>query len=765
MIDQSKKIYSIAGLGSLKRRAWKGLTIGIAIGLLGAVFVLTPWGNDFEKEIGLTWLFKVRGPIEPPANVAVVAVNERAVKDLGLPALPRDWPRSIHGRLINRLTELGATAIVFDMDFQRPKVATDDLVFAKAVAASRRVVLFERLNGMRQPVLDINGRQVGTIWSEELVPPIPPLATAARALAPFPVPKVQVNIFQFWAFKPSAGDVATMPVAALQVYALDQYAYWRRLLGQAKAVGAEKLPRSPKDIKNAAEMVALMQTLRREFRNDPGLGERMMNQLGAAQGLNDRDRQLTKVLTRLYAGDDNRYLNFYGPPGTIPTIAYQDIIHAGTPGAPRVPNLAGKVVFVGFSDLYDPGQPDRFYTVFTSDDGVDLSGVEIAATAFANLSTDRSLTPTNTSLTVSLMLVSGLILGAGIYLLPALISVPLALLLTVLYGTGVQSLFGVSNLWLPLATPVLLQLPLALFVGLIAQYLLKRSGEQRLTKAVSYYLPENVAQQLTDHELDPSSLNKVVYGICFATDMSGFTTLSQSMDPSALAKFMNSYFDALAKALKQHHVDVNEFHADTIMSAWTADNPQTLERCHAPRAALSVVEAVTQFNQETNGVNLYARVGLDEGSFYLGHTGGGGRMGFSILGDCANTAARLESLNKYLNTHILASGPVVADDCDLLLRPVGRFVLKGKTEATPVIEVIAERSRATKSQIELCRRFAEAMYEFEQQQWGDATRLFEAVLVDFPDDGPSRFLLDLCRQYAIKEPTGEDRSAILMDAK
>ena len=78
MIDQSKKIQSFANLGSLKRRAWKGLALGLVIGLLGSVFVLTPWGNDFEKEIGLTWLFKVRGPIEPPDNIAVVAINERA---------------------------------------------------------------------------------------------------------------------------------------------------------------------------------------------------------------------------------------------------------------------------------------------------------------------------------------------------------------------------------------------------------------------------------------------------------------------------------------------------------------------------------------------------------------------------------------------------------------------------------------------------------------------------------------------------------------
>ncbi|NTU61189.1 MAG: CHASE2 domain-containing protein, partial [Caldiserica bacterium] len=87
---------------------------------------------------------------------------------------------------------------------------------------------------------------------------------------------------------------------------------------------------------------------------------------------------------------DHRVLNFYGPPGSITTIPYHVAATDGAPDAGlNLPDLTGKVVFVGFSDLYDPGQPDRFYTVFTNADGVDLSGVEIAATAFGNLLTQE----------------------------------------------------------------------------------------------------------------------------------------------------------------------------------------------------------------------------------------------------------------------------------------------------------------------------------------------------------------------------------------
>lgn len=754
--------------GTLKRRWWKGLAVGVVTGLLGAIPALTPLGNDFEKNVGLAWLFKVRGAVVPPPQVAVVAINARASAKLGLPALPRDWPRSIHGKLIDSLVERGAAVIVFDVDFRRPKSAEHDLALADAVARSGRTVLVEALTGKRAPILDVTGRQVGTMWVEQLLSPVKPLAQAAAGLAPFPVPKVQVNVFQYWAFKPSVDDAPTLPVMALQLYLRGTYERWLGVLEEAGARGIEALPRNRGGLTRAADVRGMMRTLRRSFRSDPALGDRVNALLEEQRGqaLSDMDYRRLRALVRLFAGADHRYLNFYGPPGTIPTIPYNAVITGNDPNVdPDALDFTDKVVFVGFSDLFDPGQPDRFYTVFTRSDGVDLSGVEIAATAFGNLLADTPVIPADTPVTVATLLLFGLLLGTGIYLLTAWIAVPLAVLVTGLYVAGVQSAFNSVGLWMPLATPVLVQLPLALFVGLMAQYLLERRRQKRFSKAVSYYLPEHAARELTDKELDPSALNRVVYGICFATDMSGFTSISQSLGPSKLAEFMNSYFDALAAALKRHHVDVTEFHADTIMCAWTADRPESLDRRSPTLAALATLAAVEAFNAQHDGVNLNARVGMDEGQFYLGHTGGGGRMGYSILGDCANTAARLESLNKHLKTHILASGPIVADSDHLLLRPVGQYVLVGKSDPLPVFEIVAEASRATEHQRALCERFAEAFETFGRRQWAKATQQFEGILHDFPNDGPTLFHLSRCQEYQAESADVEDPSIVLMSAK
>ena len=248
--------------------------------------------------------------------------------------------------------------------------------------------------------------------------------------------------------------------------------------------------------------------------------------------------------------------------------------------------------------------------------------------------------------------------------------------------------------------------------------------------------------------------------------MSGFSTIAENKSPKELATFMNAYFDALSKALKRHAVDVTEFHADTIMCAWTAPVPNASVRRNAALAGLDVIQAIRDFSEQHGSLGLRPRIGLQDGSIYLGHTGGGGRLAYSILGDPANTAARLESFNKQLGTHVLAAQTVVQDlDHLLLLRPLGSFQFFGRADATPVIEILARKTAAAPDQIQLCERFTEALEAFRAQRWTDAAALFEAMTERFPGDGPSRFYLILCRKYASEGPGEGDPIVIRLDTK
>ncbi len=760
------------------RRPLKTAAIGLATGLVGALLVSTPLGFEFEQDFGLSWLFRVRGAVEPPADVVVVAIDASTADRLGevelipgsgrtqrLKRLPRDWPRTVHARLLDSLLAAGAAGVVFDMDFSLPKVAEDDVHFARAVFDARRVILFQRLTGKRQPLLAQDGSPRGWLWIEQTVPPIPELADAASGIGPFPLPKLDEALYQSWVFKQSAGDVATLPALALQLLALDRLDDLAALLERAGLDGIDYWPTSEQLRAGVADMQEFMIGLRHAFTFDQGLTDRARALLDGpdAEAMDPATRELLRSLLDLYAGPESVFLNFYGPPGTISTIPYHVALAADGAGGGTL-DLSGKIAFVGYSDLYDPGQPDRFYTVFTRDDGVDLSGVEIAATAFANLLGRSPVRALEGLAAFALVCAFGMVVAILAYRLRAHLAVPLALALAAAYAALVQLVFARAALWLPLATPVMVQLPLALVAGLLGQYLFERHERRRVGEAIGYYLPEQVARELVDRGADFAAGNKVVHATCLATDMSGFTTLGEAMSPRDLATFMNDYFEALAEPLKAHAVDVTEFRADAIMCAWTADVVERRIRHEAVAAALDATAVVTAFG-EGRGRALQARFGLDAGPVYVGHAGGGGHLVYTIVGDCANTASRIEGLNRELGTHVLASDAVAEGLDDLVTRPLGRFILTGKSEPVPIVEIVEYRSRADEAQLELCERFAEALEAFQAGRWRAAATRFAGLLEAYPGDRPTRMYLRRCLAFESEPPSHDTAMAIDLDRR
>jgi adenylate cyclase len=723
-------------------RHWKrGLIFGFVTGLAGAILGLTPLGAEFEKHVGLDWLFHVRGPIEPPPEVAVVAINERDIAGLGLPKLPRDWPRSIHGQLIDQLVARGASTIIFDMDFQRPKDAEDDAAFARAVADSERVVLFERLNGKRQPMYDMEGNLTGTIWVEELVPPIPALADAAKALAPFPVPKVQVNVYRFWPFKPSAGDVPTMPSAALQVHALPVLERFMEVLERAGAEGLEGLPRSQAEVGRASELDQMMYRLRSAFILDPGLADRVREILRgewARQALSGDERRLITALAGLYSGPDNRYLNFYGTPGSIPNIPYNAVIQGGSATVSEAAlDFTGKVVFVGFSDLYDPGQPDRFYTVFTNEDGVDLSGVEIAATAFANLLTDRSLEPVGAWPTVVILMLVGLVLGAGIYLLPAIAAVPLALVISGIYVAGVQTSFEALDLWLPLAVPMLVQLPLALFVGLLAQYLTEARSRRQLKSVFGQYVPPEIVDEMSrnpDGNFSVEGESREL-SVLFC-DIRSFTTISESLPADELKKLLNHFFTPMTRIIFEQRGTIDKYVGDMIMAFWGAPLYDPEHRRHAVQAALAMLEQLEAMQEEIRELGwpvINIGIGINSGMMNVGDMGSEYRRAYTVIGDAVNLGSRLEGLTKYYGVRLIVSETTAEGLNDILLRCLDRVKVKGKNEPVTIYEPVGLSGSVSAELADEVEQSNHALEQYFAGHLDAAKTAFQALSESIPE--------------------------------
>lgn len=181
----------------------------------------------------------------------------------------------------------------------------------------------------------------------------------------------------------------------------------------------------------------------------------------------------------------------------------------------------------------------------------------------------------------------------------------------------------------------------------------------------------------------------------------------------------------------------------------------SLQACSA---ALEIQQAVHEFNIRHKDRELPTRIGLHAGPVVVGDIGGEGRLVFSLVGDTPNVASRMEGLNKRLGTQILATEPVVAGVDGLLLRRLGTYRLPRRDEPVTAFEVICSQEDATHDQIDLCERFARALRLFEAISWSEAADQFGSICSQYPQDGPSKFLLERCHEYS---RTQQKRDAVI----
>ena len=754
-------------------RPLKGLALGVVIGLLGALATSLPRTSELEEDFELRWLFHLRGATEAPSEVVIVAIDEQSAQKLGLPSKPSEWPRDLHAQLLERLSRAGARMICFDLTFDTPsRTPQHDVEFAAAIRRASNVVLTDSLRKETARQTNGSGQTIGEISIERVTPPIPILEQAALAHAPFPLPK-ESRVNTFWTFKTSAGDTPTLPVTAFQIYAFDVYDDFLVLLRRVAPGLTVAPPTTAKALVASNDAGGLITTLRNVFLSDPQIGERMSRELRniSDQDLTPKKKRLIQSLLSLYRSSEVAYLNFYGPPRSLATVPYHEVLNPrdDDPNVRVANNFEGKAVFVGFSAFSQPEQDrirDDYQTVFSQRSGLNISGVEIAATAFANLLDDRPVRPIPFPWQLGVVTLWGIALGAACRMLRPIAAAVLVLLLASAYLFVALRQFTVAGMWLPLVIPLCLQAPLALFGGAILNYRDARRERKLIKQAFGYYLPDKIVDQLAESVGPINATDQLVYGACLATDVEKYTTLAETMSPRDLGQLMNEYYAELFKPVERLGGVVNEVVGDAMLAIWAAPSSQASVRSQACEAALDIVKALEQFNQEVVGrPALLTRFGLHSGQMLLGNIGASHHYEYQAVGDMVNTATRIQGLSKYLGTRILASEETVDGLQEFLTRPVGCFLLAGKSTAVCVVELGGRKQDANPQVTLLYQKFAGALEAYRTRQWRDAASKFSEILNAFPEDGPSGFYLRRCESYVLDPPDELWHPTVRLDQK
>lgn len=743
----------------------KAAILGLFIAAAGLAAGLTPLGLRLEQDIGLDWLFQLRGPRAAPPEVIIVSIDHASSDQLGLSNKPRQWPRSLHAELIRNLAERGAAVIAFDIIFEQSRDPAHERELAKAIREAGNVVLFEYLEKESLAVDLQHADRPATVNIEKLVPPIPILADAAIALAPFPLPKVPAKVSQVYLFKKGAGDMPTLPVTALQVFALPSHDALLGLLQELGAATIGTLPTGTRDGSRQDRLGALLSELRALFLSDPSLAESVVAKLRDPQAASDRrERELLQSLITMYAGRGDMFVNYYGPPRSITTIPYYRILEAG-PDTQLSVDIAGTAVFVGFSEQLQPEQKDGFYTVYSQASGLDVSGVEIAATTFANLLERRPVIQPTWGSQIMVLGLWGLGIGFVLRLLPGVGIIAVGLAAGILYLGMAYLAFERSAYWLPLVTPLLWQAPLAVVAALLWRYLDVHREKQNIRRAFGYHLPPQVVEELASGAKDLTADGRLMHGICLATDAAQYTLLSEQLAPEELRELMNRYYAAIFEPVRLAGGTVSDVVGDAMLAIWAAKTPEPHIREQACQAALAIGAAVDTFNCGPDKPRLPTRMGIHCGEVMIGHVGALDHFEYRAVGDIVNTATRIEGLNKQLGTRILASASILRGLDGFVSRPLGRFLLAGKSYPLELHELVGHSSATDAEQTALHAQFAAALSSFQARRWSEAAEGFQACLTAQPQDSPSRYYLHLCHLYEATPPNPDWDGTLRMQLK
>ncbi len=270
-------------------------------------------------------------------------------------------------------------------------------------------------------------------------------------------------------------------------------------------------------------------------------------------------------------------------------------------------------------------------------------------------------------------------------------------------------------------------------------------------RAMSKYVPINLVRQLYHKGEEPVLGGKSCELSVLFTDIKDFTAFSESMTPDRLAEVLGRYLQVMAEVIQSEKGTIDKYIGDAVMTFWNAPEPVAGHEIPACRAALECLAALEKLYDSPDwgqAPRFETRFGLHRCTASVGHFGAPDRLNYTAIGDGINLASRLEGLNKYYGTHIIASESIYAAAREVFeFRLLDRVAVKGKTEGIVVYELLAEPV-AGEPRPAGVDRYERAFESYQQGDFAAALQLLEGQ----DDDPPSNALASRCRELISHPP-------------
>lgn len=643
--------------------------------------------------------FKFRGHEEPDRRVLIVAIDSKSIDRLGR----WPWDRKITSKLIENLKK--AKVIALDIVFSEPSNSYSDKMLSDAINKSNVIVgyYFRDEETIVHPESYINLKQ-SRIKIVKAFEDVKTLPVREFLYAELNIPSIKAQAGFFNIFPDEDGVYRKMNLLAI---------YNGELYPHLAVLAVSRF-------KDASLIVETAQ-----------------------YGIKS-----IKIRDEIIPVDEfgSLTLNYYGKAGSFKTISAVDVID----GKVEIPE--DTIVFVGVTEMavadirntpVDPVMP----------------GVEISATLVSNILKKQYLIYNSW---VTLLDILFIILPVSLLTLVftktprTVLSLSIFIVFVFLTYFFNFLIFKKYFFNLSLIYPFI-SLSLCYVLSEAYRNLIIEKKSKFLKKAFSSYVSSELVNIIMK---DPEALKlggeKRVITVLFS-DIRGFTTISEHLEPEKLVMLLNNYFDPMTKIVLKHRGMLDKYIGDAIMAVYNAPVNVFEHAKEALLTALDMIKELKILNEKFIKMGfpeIDIGIGINTGEAITGNMGTEMRFDYTAIGDTVNLASRLEGLNKFYGTKIIISETTFntarQQGIKILTRELDLIRVKGKKEPVKIYEVVGENSS-----FELAiKDFEKALNLYRNCNFKEALEIFGYLRERF-NDKVSLIYEERCKYYLSNPPPSE----------
>jgi adenylate cyclase len=254
----------------------------------------------------------------------------------------------------------------------------------------------------------------------------------------------------------------------------------------------------------------------------------------------------------------------------------------------------------------------------------------------------------------------------------------------------------------------------------------------------------------------------------FFSDVRGFTTISEKLDPQVLSAVLNEYLTPMTNIVFNNKGTLDKYMGDAVMAFFGAPIYFPDHAKYACRCALQSIEKLKeiQLNFQQRGLPVIdIGIGINTSDMSVGNMGSDIVRSYTVMGDGVNLGSRLEGINKEYGTRIIISEFTYKEvESEFTCREVDWVRVKGKLQPIKIFELISEGA-ASKDKQDLLTIYNEGYQLYREGRFNESLDAFKRALAIDANDPVSQLYMERCQEYIAEAPPQDWDGVFVMKTK